>query len=86
MPLTITNGIGERAMKKQSSEMPILRQERFPSPNPDLGMSNSIPRSTEHDLIPGLCPCTENTGVGECTYSVPKPGNRPSVAGKDGKS
>jgi len=74
-------------MKKQSSEMPIARQERFQSPNPDLGMSNSIPRSTEHDLKPCMSKWNHlNAGNGECTFEVPKPGNRPSIAGKDGQS
>ena len=70
-------------MKKQKSgEMCVLRQERFPSGNPDLGKTNAIPRCEEYDL-------TQARGgfLGlrseEFNWKSPKPGN---CVRKDGKA
>lgn len=69
-------------MKKQSSEMPIARQEQFPSGNPDLGLANAIPRSTEFDLT--KCWKEERcSNEGDFTFKSPKPGNQ---VRKDGRS
>jgi len=69
-------------MKKKSSEMPIVRQEQFPSGNPDLGLANAIPRSTEHDMQK----CwneSRYSNEGDFTFKSPKPGNQ---VRKDGKA
>ena len=57
--------------KKTSSEMPIVRQNRYPSPNPDLAKSTAIPYDKANDLEPCLRhwqPCNEPAG--ECTFRV----------------
>lgn len=69
-------------MKKKSSEMPIVRQEQFPSGNPDLGLANAVPRSTEFDLSK----CFKGdrySNEGDFTFKSPKPGNQ---VRKDGKA
>jgi hypothetical protein len=70
-------------MKKQKSgEMATLRQEQFPSGNPDLGKTNAVPRCTEYDL-------TQAHGGflglrrAEFNHKVPKPGN---CVRKDGRA
>lgn len=68
--------------KKPSSEMPIVGQEQFPSGNPDLGMTNAIPRSTEFDLNPTFNG-SRYSHEGEFTFKSPKTGNQ---ARKDGKA
>jgi hypothetical protein len=58
--------------KKIPEEMEVVRQRRFQ--NDVLGMSNSIPRSTEFDLHPekrGWC------GRSEFSYVQDKPGKDP---------
>jgi hypothetical protein len=52
--------------KVESNEMEVVRQRRYP--HEILGMSNSIPRCTEYDLIP-------DPRGGECSFESPKPGN-----------
>ena len=56
--------------KEKSGEMQPLRQERFPSGNPDLVRTNAIPRCEEFDLT-GY----EAGTKGEFTANVVKPGN-----------
>lgn len=63
-------------MKKQSTEMEPVRQKRFTSPNPDLGMSTSIPRCTEYDLKPeGRTNETYAWRENEFSFKAPKTGN-----------
>ncbi len=61
-------GRGGKAMKKkQSTDMAPTVQRRYPR-DLEYGESNSIPRSTEFDLIP-------DPRGGECSFVAPKPGN-----------
>ena len=57
--------------KTHSTEMKAVRERRFP--NDVLGMSTSIPRDTEFDLMPAVS--RTHSGVDECAFESPKPGN-----------
>lgn len=63
-------------MKAKSTEMAPVEQKRFPSPNPDLGRSTSIPACTEYDLTRE--PRTNEEYCyqkNELSFKVPKAGN-----------
>jgi hypothetical protein len=78
-PITIKQS-GERRLtvkKEKGGEMKALRQERFPSGNPDLVETTAIPRCDEYDLR-GY----GSRWDGEFNAKVVKPGN---CVRKDGK-
>ena len=67
---------------KKSTDMPILKQERHYSGNPDLGEANVFPRATEFDLEK----CFDGSrcsNEGDFTFKSPKTGNQ---VRKDGRS